>query len=190
MKHSKLMVFFAAAACLFAACNKNEVTPDPVAPVTPTDDIYQFSVLDGNGDSVSLRQYHGKVIMVITSATKCCYTPEYSDIERIYESYQDQGFIVLDFPCNQFGNQAPGSYDEIHDFVVDEYSITFPQFAKIDVNGANASPLYVWLKSKKPGNIPWNFTTFLINRDGEVEQRFDAQTSNMRAVERAVQNML
>ena len=178
---------------MFCACNG----PDPIEPEPlpfdgdttvveePKDDIYQFSVLAGNGDSVSLSLYRGKVLLVVNTATQCGYTPQYTQLQQWYEAYQDRGFVILDFPCNQFGAQAPGSYDDIHSFCTGTYHITFPQFAKIDVNGANESPLYTWLKSKKPGNIQWNFTKFLINRDGEVVDRF-ASGYNMNKVEEAI----
>lgn len=181
----------------FGACHREPVTPEEPQPINndttvveePKDDIYQFSVLDGQGDSVSLAQYRGKVLLVVNTATQCGYTPQYTDLQRIYENYEEQGFVILDFPCNQFGNQAPGSYDDIHDYCTGTYHITFPQFAKINVNGVNAAPLYVWLKSKKPGNISWNFTKFLINREGEVVERFEPATS-MTKVEKAIQEEL
>ena len=164
----------------------NDSTPtDTIVPEEPADDIYQFKVLDGNGDSVALSQYRGKVLLVVNTATQCGYTPQYTDLQRIYEAYKDSGFVILDFPCNQFGSQAPGSYDDIHDFCTGRYGITFPQFAKIDVNGANASPLYVWLKTKKPGDIKWNFTKFLLDRKGEVIRRFEP-TNSMSTVESAI----
>ena len=164
----------------------NDSTPtDTIVPEEPADDIYQFKVLDGNGDSVALSQYRGKVLLVVNTATQCGYTPQYTDLQRIYETYKDSGFVILDFPCNQFGSQAPGSYDDIHDFCTGRYGITFPQFAKIDVNGANASPLYVWLKTKKPGDIKWNFTKFLLDRKGEVIRRFEPANS-MSSVESAI----
>ena len=166
------------------------VVADTVVPEDPpADNIYQFKVLDGNGDSVSLADYRGMVLLVVNTATQCGYTPQYTDLQRIYETYQDSGFVILDFPCNQFGGQAPGSFDDIHNFCTSRYGITFPQFAKIDVNGANASPLYVWLKEKKPGNIQWNFTKFVISRKGEVLRRFEPNNS-MTAVENAVKNAL
>ena len=181
---------------MFCACNK----PDPIEPQPPTpeedttvvddtDKIYQFSVLDGNGDSVSLAQYRGKVLLVVNTATQCGYTPQYTQLQKWYEIYQDRGFVILDFPCNQFGGQAPGSYDDIHGFCTGNYHITFPQFARIDVNGANESPLYTWLKSKKPGKIQWNFTKFLINRNGEVVNRFSSGY-DMAKVEEAIEEQL
>ena len=197
MKHIKLLTVTTLVLTMFCACSK----PDPIEPEPPTpaedttvveepkDDIYQFSVLDGNGDSVSLAQYRGKVLLVVNTATQCGYTPQYTQLQQWYETYQDRGFEILDFPCNQFGGQAPGSYDDIHGFCTGTYHITFPQFAKIDVNGANESPLYTWLKSKRPGNIQWNFTKFLINRDGEVVNRFSSNYS-MTSVEAAIVEQL
>ena len=181
-------------------CGKDEkpITEEPVDTVVrdtvvpeepPADNIYQFTVLDGNNDSVSLAQYRDMVLLVVNTATQCGYTPQYTDLQRIYEAYQDSGFVILDFPCNQFGGQAPGTYDDIHGFCTSRYGITFPQFAKINVNGPSASPLYVWLKSKKPGDIQWNFTKFLIDRKGEVIRRFEPSNS-MSSVESAVKKAL
>ena len=195
IQHLGILLTFAAVVSLIG-CHKentptteqpaNDSTPtDTIVPEEPADDIYQFKVLDGNGDSVALSQYRGKVLLVVNTATQCGYTPQYTDLQRIYETYKDSGFVILDFPCNQFGSQAPGSYDDIHDFCTDRYGITFPQFAKIDVNGANASPLYVWLKTKKPGDIKWNFTKFLLDRKGEVIRRFEPANS-MSTVESAI----
>ncbi|MBR5353493.1 MAG: glutathione peroxidase [Bacteroidales bacterium] len=195
IQHLGILLTFAAVVSLIG-CHKentptneqphNDTTPtDTIVPEEPADDIYQFKVLDGNGDSVALSQYRGKVLLVVNTATQCGYTPQYTDLQRIYETYKDSGFVILDFPCNQFGSQAPGSYDDIHNYCTDRYGITFPQFAKIDVNGANASPLYVWLKSKKPGDIKWNFTKFLINRKGEVTRRFEP-ANPMSSVESAI----
>ena len=195
IQHLGILLTFAAVVSLIG-CHKentptteqpaNDSTPtDTIVPEEPTDDIYQFKVLDGNGDSVALSQYRGKVLLVVNTATQCGYTPQYTDLQRIYEAYKDSGFVILDFPCNQFGSQAPGSYDDIHDFCTSRYGITFPQFAKIDVNGANASPLYVWLKTKKPGDIKWNFTKFLLDRKGEVIRRFEPANS-MSTVESAI----
>ncbi len=195
IQHLGILLTFAAVVSL-NGCHKentptteqptNDSTPtDTIVPEEPADDIYQFKVLDGNGDSVALSQYRGKVLLVVNTATQCGYTPQYTDLQRIYEAYKDSGFVILDFPCNQFGSQAPGSYDDIHNFCTGRYGITFPQFAKIDVNGANASPLYVWLKTKKPGDIKWNFTKFLLDRKGEVIRRFEPANS-MSTVESAI----
>ncbi len=194
MKHFRILTIMTLVLTMFCACNKPDpIEPEPQPPtpdtdtteVEPQDNIYQFSVLDGNGDSVSLAQYRGKVLLVVNTATQCGYTPQYTQLEEWYETYQERGFVILDFPCNQFGGQAPGDYDDIHGFCTYNYNITFPQFAKIDVNGENESPLYTWLKSKKPGNIQWNFTKFLINRNGEVVNRFSSGYS-MNKVEEAI----
>jgi len=193
MKKISILTLMMLVLATFGACTHDPIEPvqpendnDTTVVEEPQDNIYQFSVLDGNGDSVSLAQYKDKVLLVVNTATQCGYTPQYEQLEQWYQTYQDQGFVILDFPCNQFGGQAPGSYDDIHGFCTGEYHITFPQFAKIDVNGANESPLYTWLKSKKPGNIQWNFTKFLINRQGEVVQRFSSGYS-MNKVEEAIQ---
>ena len=178
MKYMKFLAMVLTATMLFCACGKEENKVK--------DNIYQFKVLDGQGDSVSLATYEGQVLLVVNTATQCGYTPQYEDLERIYEAYRDQGFTI---PCNQFGGQAPGSYDDIHNFCTSTYNITFPQFAKINVNGANASPLYVWLKEKKPGDIPWNFTKFLIDREGNVVSRF-SHNSSMTAMENSIRQLL
>ena len=135
--------------------------------------IYDYTLTTGKGEELKLSEYKGKVILVVNTATVCGFTPQYAPIEQLYKDYHDQGLEILDIPCNQFGGQAPGSFDDIHDFCTSRYGITFPQFAKINVNGASASPLYVWLKSKKPGDIQWNFTKFLIDRKGRVVARFE-----------------
>ena len=152
--------------------------------------VYDFSVKDADGRTVSLSRYKGKVLLIVNTATQCGFTPQYKELEALYQNYAKDGLEILDFPCNQFGGQAPGSYDVIHEYCTSTYNITFPQFAKIDVNGANASPLYVWLKEKKPGDIPWNFTKFLIDRKGNVVGRYDAQSSSMTTVERAIRAQL
>ena len=151
--------------------------------------IYDFSVKDRKGGTVSLKEYANEVILIVNTATKCGFTPQYEELEKLYEKHHADGFTILDFPCNQFGSQAPGSYDDIHDFCTDRYNITFPQYAKINVNGPNASPLYVWLKSKKPGDIQWNFTKFLIDRQGNVVRRFEPN-ANMTVMENAIQAQL
>ena len=192
MKHIKLFAI-AAMSLMFFACGKpDEQAPNDTTPAAPepvADNIYQFKVLDGQNDSVSLSIYEGQVLLVVNTATQCGYTPQYTDLERIYETYRDQGVTILDVPCTQFGAQAPGSYDDIHDFCTDRYNISFPQFAKINVNGANASPLYVWLKEKKPGDIQWNFTKFLIDREGNVVRRFEPN-ANMTVMENAIRAQL
>ena len=183
MNQIKFLALALAATLMFAACGKSDEMSEN------KDNIYQFKVLDGQGDSVSLSIYKGQVLLVVNTATQCGYTPQYEDLERIYETYREQGFIILDFPCNQFGGQAPGSFEEIHEFCTGNYNITFPQFAKIDVKGPNASPLYVWLKEKKPGEIPWNFTKFLIDREGNVVSRF-SHSSSIVSMENAIKAQL
>lgn len=128
------------------------------------------------GNDVSLSQYEGKVLLIVNTATGCGFTPQYDGLQDLYEKYQDKGFEILDFPCNQFANQAPGSDEEIASFCTGRFGITFPQFSKIDVNGANEAPLYTWLKAQKGGvlgsRIKWNFTKFLVDRNGNVIERF------------------
>lgn len=138
--------------------------------------IYDYKVKDKAGNEVSLKQYEGKVLLIVNTATGCGFTPQFEGLQDLYEKYQAKGFEILDFPCNQFGNQAPGSDEEITDFCNLRYGITFPQFSKIEVNGVNEEPLYTYLKSQKGGvmgsKIKWNFTKFLVDRDGKVVERF------------------
>ena len=143
--------------------------------------IYDFVVKAQDGSDVSLDTYRGKVLLIVNTATGCGFTPQYVGLQELYNKYRDQGFEILDFPCNQFGNQAPGSDDEIHEFCVGRFSMTFPQFSKIDVNGKDESPLYTFLKSKHKGGllgskIKWNFTKFLVDREGNVVDRFAPTT--------------
>ena len=150
---------------------------------------------------MKLEQYRGKVLLIVNTATECGFTPQYSALEDVYRKFGNDGFVVLDFPCNQFGAQAPGSNEEIHTFCTGRYNISFPQFDKVDVNGDNASPLFVWLKEQKgfegfdldnrigkslheafmkqdpnyakSPDIKWNFTKFLVDKDGNVVKRFE-----------------
>ena len=125
---------------------------------------------------MSLAEYKGKVLLIVNTATRCGFTPQYKDLEPLYQKYHAQGFEILDFPCNQFGQQAPGSIQEIHSFCTANFDIHFPQFDKIDVNGENAHPLYTWLKSQAGGgDIKWNFTKFLVGRDGKVIKRYESR---------------
>ena len=143
--------------------------------------IYDFVVTDNKGEQVQLSEYKGKVLLIVNTATGCGFTPQYDGLQDLYEKYQAEGFEILDFPCNQFANQAPGSGEEIADFCNARYGITFRQFAKIDVNGESESPLYTFLKAQKGGvmgkNIKWNFTKFLVSRDGKVVERFGSATT-------------
>jgi len=138
--------------------------------------IYDYKVKDKTGKDVSLKEYEGKVLLIVNTATGCGFTPQFEGLQDLYEKYQEQGLEILDFPCNQFGNQAPGTDEEITDFCHSRYGITFTQFAKIDVNGAEESPLYTFLKSQKGGlmgsKIKWNFTKFLVDKNGNVVNRF------------------
>ena len=138
--------------------------------------IYDFTVKSITGEEVPLKNYEGKVLLVVNTATGCGFTPQYDGLEDLYEKYRDRGFEILDFPCNQFANQAPGTEGEIACFCSVKFGVTFPQFAKIKVNGEGEEPLYIWLKSQKSGvlgsKIKWNFTKFLIDRNGNVVERF------------------
>lgn len=133
--------------------------------------VYDFTVKDQNGNEIPLSNFKGKVLLIVNTATGCGFTPQYDTLEDIYEEFKEKGFEILDFPCNQFANQAPGSDEEIHSFCTGRYGITFPQFSKIEVNGENAIPLYKWLTGKK--SIKWNFTKFLIDKNGNVSARFE-----------------
>ena len=143
--------------------------------------IYDYVVKDAEGKDVSLKEYEGKVLLIVNTATGCGFTPQYVGLQELYDKYQEQGFEILDFPCNQFGNQAPGTQEEIGQFCISKYAITFKQFLKIDVNGENEDPLYTFLKSQQGGvmgnKIKWNFTKFLVDRQGNVVERFGSTTT-------------
>lgn len=138
--------------------------------------IYDFKVKSIDGAQVNLANYKGKVLLVVNTATGCGFTPQYEGLQDLYEKYQTQGFEILDFPCNQFGGQAPGTEEEIVDFCQSRYGVTFPQFAKVNVNGESEEPLFTYLKKQKGGvmgsKIKWNFTKFLVDRNGNVVDRF------------------
>lgn len=133
--------------------------------------IYDFKVKNEAGQDVSLADYKGKVLLIVNTATRCGFTPQYKDLEALYEKYRNEGMEILDFPCNQFGQQAPGTIQEIHQFCTANFDIQFSQFDKIEVNGENAHPLYTWLKGGT--DIKWNFTKFLISRDGKILRRYE-----------------
>lgn len=161
--------------------------------------IYDFTAKTQDGEEVSLESFRGKVLLVVNTATGCGFTPQYTELQELYKEFANQGLEILDFPCNQFANQAPGEDQDIHDFCTGRYGITFPQYHKVDVNGENAIPLYKWLTTntkfqgfngpaklfmtpivkkmdpdyKNNGNIKWNFTKFLIGRDGEIVARYE-----------------
>jgi glutathione peroxidase len=139
--------------------------------------IYDFMVKDINGQDVSLNTFKGKVLLIVNTATGCGFTPQYAGLQKLYNNYQTKEFAILDFPCNQFGHQAPGTETEINDFCILNYNTTFPRFAKIEVNGQGESPLYKFLKTQQKGvlgskNIKWNFTKFLIGKKGNVVKRY------------------
>ena len=175
-----------------------------------------YTVTNRDGSTTDLRQYAGKVLLIVNTATGCGFTPQYDDLEAIYKKYRDQGFEVLDFPCNQFAGQAPESDDEIHSFCTMKFGTEFPQFKKIDVNGDNADPLFADLATEKPfqgfgrtvkalalkkladannkkfgdkAYIVWNFTKFLVDREGNLVERFEP-TVDMAEVEKAVARQL
>ena len=142
-----------------------------------SDDIYQFKANKLAGDEQPLEQFRGKVLLIVNTASKCGFTPQYEGLENLYKKYRDKGLEILGFPCNQFGHQEPGSADEITDFCNVNYGVSFPMFEKIDVNGTGAHPLYKFLKKSAPGvlgseAVKWNFTKFLVDRDGKVVDRF------------------
>jgi len=178
--------------------------------------IYDFTVKTRKGADVALSDFQGKVLLVVNTATGCGFTPQYKELQEIYDADHDKGLEILDFPCNQFGNQAPGDNEEIHTFCTGRFGITFPQYGKIDVNGENAIPLYKWLTEntkfegfgkgpqalvmngvakkmdkdfKNNGNIKWNFTKFLIDREGNIVKRFEP-TESMENVKKAVEALL
>ena len=155
--------------------------------------IYDYVVKNRKNEDVRLEEYRGKVLLIVNTATGCGFTPQYEGLEKLYKKYHDKGFEILDFPCNQFGNQAPGSDDEIREFCTLKYKTTFDQFKKIEVNGENEDPLYSFLKSQKGGvfgkNIKWNFTKFLVDRDGNVVSRF-APTDTPEKIDEIIAKLL
>lgn len=164
--------------------------------------VYDFQVKARNGSTVDLAQFQGKVLLIVNTATGCGFTPQYTELQKMYEELQPQGLEILDFPCDQFGHQAPGTDEEVHTFCTGRFGIKFPQYSKIEVNGENAIPLYQWLTSntkfegfsgasglllktivkkmdkdyKNNGNIKWNFTKFVIDREGNIAGRFEPMT--------------
>ena len=143
-------------------------------------EIYQFSAKRLGGEAESLESFRGQVLLIVNTASKCGFTYQYEGLEALYRRFHERGFAVLGFPCNQFGSQEPGGTAEIASFCSSRYDVTFPMFAKVDVNGSNAHPLWTYLKSQKSGmlgsGIKWNFTKFLVGRSGKVIGRFTPQT--------------
>ena len=155
--------------------------------------VYDFIVKDAQGCDVNLKDYEGKALLIVNTATGCGFTPQYEGLQDLYEKYSQKGFEILDFPCNQFGNQAPGTEEEIEDFCQSRYGVTFKMFQKVLVNGKGEEPLYTYLKSQKTGvfgkNIKWNFTKFLVDREGNVVERF-APTTTPEQIEAAIEKLL
>ena len=150
--------------------------------MTEIKNIFNFSCKDINGEEKNLSDYSGKVLLIVNTASKCGFTPQYKGLQDLYKKYFNQGFEILGFPCNQFGSQEPGTDQEIVEFCNINYDVTFPLFSKIEVNGPSAHPLFSFLTSDKPGllgtkAIKWNFTKFLINRNGEPVKRFSSKTA-------------
>jgi glutathione peroxidase len=142
--------------------------------------LYDIKLKDIDGKDTSLAAYKGKAVLIVNVASKCGYTKQYAGLEATYQKYKTQGFVVLGFPCNQFGGQEPGTNEDIKQFCSSTYSVTFPLFDKIEVNGANRHPLYVALAGKDspfPGDIKWNFNKFLIGKDGKIVKRFDSKVA-------------
>jgi glutathione peroxidase len=156
--------------------------------------IYDYSAETLSGQPAPLADYRGKVVLIVNTASKCGFTPQYEGLEALYRKYADKGLVVLGFPCNQFGAQEPGNAEEIQNFCSLTYDVTFPMFAKIEVNGPKAHPLYEYLKHEKKGllgseGIKWNFTKFLVGRDGEVVERF-APTTKPEDISGAIEKLL
>lgn len=156
-------------------------------------DIYDFNVTRNDGKEISLSEFKRKVLLIVNTATGCGFTPQYKGLEKLYEKYHDQGFEILDFPCNQFGHQAPGNDSEINSFCTLRYDTKFPRFKKVDVNGKDASPLFQWLKKQKGGlfgnAIKWNFTKFLVNKEGKVVARY-APVTTPEKIEAKIEELL
>ncbi|MEE4108090.1 MAG: glutathione peroxidase [Halieaceae bacterium] len=155
--------------------------------------LYGFAPPDRSGKPRSLEDYRGQVLLIVNTASKCGFTPQFAGLEELFETYKDRGFTVLGFPCNQFGSQDPGSNDEITEFCQLNYGVSFPMFGKIEVNGSGAEPLFEHLKSAAPGTlgnrIKWNFTKFLVSREGEVVKRY-APTTKPEAIKADIEALL
>ena len=179
--------------------------------------VYDFTVKDRRGNDVSLSEYKGKVLLIVNTATRCGFTPQYEELEALYKNYKDKGLEILDFPCNQFGQQAPGTEEEIHQFCTLNFGTEFPRFKKIEVNGEKESPLFAYLKSQQgfkgfdldhkigalldkmlseadpeyasKSDIKWNFTKFLIDREGKVVERYEP-TTDISIIEEDIKEIL
>lgn len=203
----RMMTWRVAMACLFIF----------ISSIAMAQNVYDFTVKNRKGEEVSLKEYEGKVLLIVNTATRCGFTPQYEELEALYKAYREQGLEILDFPCNQFGNQAPGTEEEIHEFCQLNYGTEFPQFKKIEVNGENELPLYTFLKKEQgfagfdlvhpigkildemlskadpdyaaSSSIKWNFTKFLVDRKGNVVARFEP-TAPIADVENAIKQLL
>jgi glutathione peroxidase len=155
--------------------------------------LYEYTVKDSKGNDVSMSDYKGKVLLIVNTATGCGFTPQYVGLQQLYDKYNAKGFEVLDFPCNQFANQAPGTEDEIQSFCISKYGTTFKLFAKIKVNGKDAEPLFQYLKKEQGGSlgssIKWNFTKFLVDQDGKVIRRY-APTDTPESIEKDIEALV
>lgn len=156
--------------------------------------IYNLEAKKLNGENVSMKEYEGKTMIVVNTASKCGFTPQYEGLEKLYQKYKDQGLVVLGFPCNQFGNQESGTSDEIQEFCQVNYGVSFPMFEKIEVNGANTHPVFKLLKSQLPGGllgnkVKWNFTKFIIDKHGKPVKRF-APSTKPEKMETTIQKIL
>lgn len=156
--------------------------------------MYDFSARDIDGNTRSLADWRGKVLLIVNTASKCGFTPQYEGLEKLYRKYRDRGLVVLGFPCDQFGHQEPGDENEIKQFCSLQYDVSFPMFAKVEVNGEGAHPLFAYLKKEAPGvlgteAIKWNFTKFLVDRDGKVVRRY-APTDTPERIEKDIVALL
>ncbi|MCX6170226.1 MAG: glutathione peroxidase [Ignavibacteriales bacterium] len=155
--------------------------------------IYSVAVKSMNGKEIQLSDYQGKVLLIVNTASKCGFTPQFESLQKLYDKYSDKGFSVLGFPCNQFGEQDPGTDEEIKSFCSLNYGVTFPMFSKVEVNGENAHPLFIFLKAKSSGflfkKIRWNFTKFLVDRQGSVVKRFSPAKDPI-SLENYIENIL
>ncbi|MFK5974891.1 MAG: glutathione peroxidase [Sulfurovum sp.] len=156
--------------------------------------IYDFTVTTINGKKITLQEYKGKVMLIVNVASKCGYTPQYEGLENLYKKYKDRGLVVLGFPCNQFSSQEPANEAKIQSFCRINFGVTFPMFSKINVNGKLAHPLYRYLKSEQTGflgttSIKWNFTKFLVNKEGKVTERFGSSTKP-KSLENEIEELL
>ena len=204
----KRILFTLMAVMALSACGQKKVAEE-----SP---VYAIDILQADGTTTSMADYKGQVLLVVNTATRCGFTPQYEELEAMYEKYHEKGLEILDFPCNQFGGQAPGTAEEIKEFCTGKYNTQFPQFAKIEVNGDNATPLFTWLKEQKgfegfgqddrakmmtamierndpdfasKPDIKWNFTKFLLDRQGNVVARFEP-TAPMFTVEQKIKELL